>query len=71
VYGQIKVEFAASKLSWLMENKQNKNNFREMSNDISLKKKKKKKKKRKKSNDHNRCVQILIFPILIKYKHST
>jgi len=23
------------------------------------------------SNDHNRCVQILIFPILIKYKHST
>jgi hypothetical protein len=35
VYGQIKVEFAASKLSWLMENKQNKNNFREMSNDIS------------------------------------
>jgi hypothetical protein len=46
VYGQIKVEFVASKLSWLMENKQNKNNFREMSNDISLKKRKRKEKKR-------------------------
>jgi hypothetical protein len=71
VYGQIKVEFAASKLSWLMENKQNKNNFREMSNDISQKRKKKERERERESNDHNRCVQILIFPILIKYKHST